>query len=85
LIAARYWLVLGAAMCMVAGARASAGEPPAPPPAPPQSTSPDVPDAEFIEFLGADDQGDAAWSELLNNAAARSQKPAAPPPQDAKQ
>jgi len=44
-----------------------------------------VPDEEFIEFLGADDHGDAAWSELLKNAAAHSQKPAAPPPQDAKQ
>ncbi|MGO9512040.1 MAG: hypothetical protein ACLP2F_00155 [Steroidobacteraceae bacterium] len=84
MIVARYWLVLGAAMWIAAGAAASAGEPPPPPPpTPPQSTSPDVPDEEFIEFLGADDHGDAAWSELLKNAAAR-QQPAAPPPQDAK-
>ncbi|MGO9426359.1 MAG: hypothetical protein ACLQAR_04885 [Steroidobacteraceae bacterium] len=84
MIAGRNWLVLGAAMWAVA----SAGQPPArpapPPPAPAESTSPNEPDEEFIEFLGADDHGDADWSELLKNAAANSQRPATPPPQDAK-
>ena len=64
------------------GVVASAGQPPPKPPQPPQSTSPEVPDGEFIEFLGADDHGDAAWWEMLKQAPAGSQKPPAPPPKD---
>jgi hypothetical protein len=71
-------------MCVVA----HAGDPPSPPkPAPatpPQSSSGDVPDAELIEFLGADDHGDAAWWEFLKKTPQGSQKPSAPPPEDAK-
>lgn len=65
MIAGRYWLVLSAAM----GLAAIAGQPPAPPPPPPsESSSQDTPDAEFIEFLGADDHGDAEWWEFLKKA-----------------
>ena len=67
LVAARYWLVLGTALMVAAGAgRSLASEPPSQP-TPPAET-PDVPDDEFIEFLGADDHGDAAWWEMLKNA-----------------
>jgi hypothetical protein len=44
-----------------------------------------TPNDEFIEFLGADDVGDAAWWEFLKNSAPRKGQPPAPPPQDAKQ
>jgi len=74
LSAARYWLVLGAALCVVAHAEQ-----------PPPPTSPDLPDEEFIEFLGADDHGDVAWWELLKKASPGTEEPTAPPPQDAKQ
>jgi hypothetical protein len=49
---------------------AIAGQPPAPPPPPPppESSSQDPPDAEFIEFLGADDHGDTEWWEFLKKA-----------------
>ena len=57
------------------GSGAAADPPaPAPPPvrqpAPPQSANADrpgttAPDEDFIEFLGADDVGDAAWWEFL--------------------
>jgi hypothetical protein len=51
------------------------------PPAPPV----DPADDEFIEFLGTDDVGDAAWWEFLKKSALGKDppKPAAPP-QDAK-
>jgi hypothetical protein len=75
---ARYWLVLSTALCAVA----FAGPPPAPARPPP---SPDAPDDEFIEFLGADDVGDAAWWEFLKKAAPRKDQHPAPPPQDTKQ
>jgi hypothetical protein len=42
-----------------------------------------VPDEEFIEFLGEDDHGDAAWSEFLKRA--QQQNPAPPPVQGTKQ
>jgi hypothetical protein len=75
----RYSLVLSAVIC----AGAFAGQPPpAPPPAPAQ----DTPDDEFIEFLGRDDVGDAAWWEFLKKSAPRKdQTPVPPPPQDTKQ
>ena len=60
---------------------------PNPPPGSTQSAAPpasqDVPDEEFIEFLGEDDHGDAAWSEFLKRA--QQQNPAPPPPQGTKQ
>jgi hypothetical protein len=40
-------------------------------------------DEGFIEFLGSDDVGDAAWWEFLKRAPPRGSNPAAPPPQDA--
>jgi hypothetical protein len=39
-----------------------------------------VPNDEFIEFLGADDVGDAAWWEFLKKAPPAGNRP---PPQDA--
>jgi hypothetical protein len=84
----RYRLVLGALLWAVA-VRA---QPPAavPAPAPPGRTqnaappaSQDVPDEEFIEFLGEDDHGDAAWSEFLKRAQHGAQNPT--PPQGTKQ
>jgi hypothetical protein len=53
----------------------------APDPAPPPPGAP--PDDSFIEFLGADDVGDAQWWEFLNNAEPLGEDPS-PPPQDAK-
>jgi hypothetical protein len=44
-----------------------------------------TPNDEFIEFLGADDVGDAAWWEFLKKSAPRREQPPVPPPQDAKQ
>ena len=86
----RYRLVLGA-LLWAAAVRA---QPPAPVPAPAppaaaghQPAAPpasqDVPDEEFIEFLGEDDHGDAAWSEFLKRAQHGAQNPA--PPQGTKQ
>jgi hypothetical protein len=51
--------------------------------APPPPASQDVPDEEFIEFLGEDDHGDVAWSEFLKGAQHGTQNP--PPPQGTKQ
>lgn len=80
-------LLLGMAVC----AAAIADPPPAPPRAPAteqeQRTPPAqaAPDDELIEFLGADDVGDAAWWEFLKTVPPRGENPPAPPPQDAKQ
>jgi hypothetical protein len=78
----RSWLLLGA-MCATASA-----EPPPPPPASPPVTTPAqstvAPDEAFLEFLGSDDVGDAAWWEFLKKAPPRGSVPPAPPPQDAK-
>jgi hypothetical protein len=43
-----------------------------------------APDEGFLEFLGSDDVGDAAWWEFLKKAPPRGSVPPAPPPQDAK-
>ena len=48
-----------------------------------------APNDDFIEFLGADDVGDAAWWEFLKKSAPQRAKPPAqppsqPPPQDSK-
>ena len=66
---------------VAAGAgRSFASQPPSQPT--PPATPPDLPDGEFIEFLGADDHGDAAWWEMLKQAPAGSQRPQAPAPKD---
>jgi hypothetical protein len=84
--------------CLLFGvvcATASATPPPATqvPPPPPQTTAPPAssakapatPDESFLEFLGSDDVGDAAWWEFLKKAPPRgSDPPPATPPQDAK-
>jgi hypothetical protein len=86
----------GGLLLSVLCATASAVPPPASPPAstpattpagtpaapPAQSTVP--PDEGFLEFLGSDDVGDAAWWEFLKRAPPRGSDPPAPPPQDAK-
>jgi hypothetical protein len=78
-----------AGVMLCAGAMA-APPPPAPPPQASSSgatqTSPQgTPDDDFIEFLGTDDVGDAAWWEFLKRAPPRGENPPATPPQDAKQ
>jgi hypothetical protein len=55
-----------------ASAAATGSAPPPPPPTPA--------DESFIEFLGSDDVGDAAWWEFLKNADPRAAKPPPPPP-----
>ena len=58
-----------------------------PPPETPLATEPptDEHDDDFIEFLGADDVGDAAWWEFLKKVPPRGENPPAPPPQEVKQ
>ena len=84
---ARICLLLGV-VCATANA-----EPPPPPPASP-AASPTAtasepatvaPDEGFLEFLGSDDVGDAAWWDFLKKAPPRGNVPPASPPQDAKQ
>ncbi|HMI75802.1 MAG TPA: hypothetical protein VK495_13945 [Steroidobacteraceae bacterium] len=84
------WVLLGA-WCVIANAQPPAAPPPSPPAATPattpattpaQSTAP--PDDGFLEFLGSDDVGDAAWWEFFKRAPPRGSDPPAPPPQDAK-
>jgi hypothetical protein len=81
--AGRICLLLGA-VC----ATANAEPPPAPPAASPTVTSPApgtvAPDEGFLEFLGSDDVGDAAWWDFLKKAPPRGTVPPASPPQDAK-
>jgi len=85
------WLALGAALWAVSAAGqppagAPAGQTPGRPPAATPSPPPtDAPDDEFIEYLGEDDHGDAAWSEMVKRAQPGTQKPAPPPPQSPKQ
>ena len=43
-----------------------------------------TPGDDFIEFLGADDVGDAAWWEFLKKVPPRGDNPPTQPPQDAK-
>lgn len=66
-------------MTGVISAASAAGSPPpsTPPPPPPPS------DESFIEFLGADDVGDAGWWEFLKNTDPQAQTSAPPP--DSKQ
>jgi hypothetical protein len=88
LISPKYWLLLGTALWVVGAAAQAQAPAPQPgksaPNAPPPSSS-DVPDEEFIEFLGEDDHGDTAWWEFLKKAPPAQRNPATPPPQGAKQ
>jgi hypothetical protein len=97
--AVRHWLTLGVMACAAAFAgQPPTPSPPAPPPPdaaraatpvvdPPAVDAPgaDAPDDEFIEFLGADDVGDAAWWAFLKKSALRKDSTSTTPPQDAKQ
>jgi hypothetical protein len=51
----------------------------------PPAASRSAPDDDFIEFLGRDDVGDAAWWEFLKKAPPRREIPPAAPPQETKQ
>jgi hypothetical protein len=80
---ARSWLLFGA-LCATANATPPAPSP-TPPPAPPRASTPaPPPDEGFLEFLGSDDVGDAAWWEFLKKAPPTGNNPPATPPQDAK-
>jgi len=89
----RQWLLIGAALCASALAdtppQTQTQTPPAPAPASqaPPASPPDAqaPDDDFIEFLGGDDVGDAAWWEFLKKGPPRGKDAPATPPQDAKQ
>jgi hypothetical protein len=80
-------------ICLLLGVvcAAAIAEPPAPPAASPPVTSAAsasatvAPDESFLEFLGSDDVGDAAWWDFLKKAPPRGNVPPASPPQDAKQ
>jgi hypothetical protein len=77
-----HWLFLGMVFC--AGAFAAPPPPSTPAPAAPSPSS-GAPDDDFIEFLGADDVGDAAWWEFLKKVPPRREGPPATAPQEAKQ
>jgi hypothetical protein len=79
---------------MVACAAAFAEQPPSQPPPPDAARQPKPaadasgaadPDGDFIEFLGADDIGDAALWAFLKKSAQRKDSTSTPLPQDAKQ
>jgi hypothetical protein len=78
-------LLIGVVFCAAATA---AQPPPAAPTTPPgsssQTSSDGVPDDDFIEFLGADDVGEAWW-EFLKKVPPRGDNPPATPPPEAKQ
>jgi len=77
-----YWWVAGLILCGLAFAAAGSPQPPA---AGQGQSRTGAPNDDFIEFLGADDVGDAAWWEFLKKSAPHRAKPPAPPPsQDSK-
>ena len=80
----RQWPLVAAVLCAMAVAAPPPPAAPQPPPVPP-AASPGAPDNDFIEFLGADDVGDAAWWEFLKKVPPRGDKPPATPPQEVKQ
>jgi len=81
-------------ICLLLGAVCAAANaaPPAPPSSEPPAASPagtsapatGAPDESFLEFLGSDDVGDAAWWDFLKKAPPRGNVPPDPPPQDVK-
>jgi hypothetical protein len=81
----RICLLLGV-VCAAANAAPPAPTPPAASPTVTSSApATGAPDESFLEFLGSDDVGDAAWWDFLKKAPPRGSVPPAPPPQDAKQ
>ena len=90
-----YWVGLSALLGAAALSAPPQGEPAeqrsalpgsVPGTAPLSATEDEVgPDDDLIEFLGADDVGDAAWWEFLKKSTQRMGQPPVPPPQDAKQ
>jgi hypothetical protein len=74
------WPLAGIVLC----AALAPGAPRAAPPPSSEAAPPDVPDDELIEFLGADDVGDAAWWDFLKTAPPRGDDTPAPQPEDAK-
>jgi len=81
----RICLLLGV-VCAAANAAPPAPTPPgASPPVASSAPATGAPDESFLEFLGSDDVGDAAWWDFLKKAPPRGNVPPAPPPQDAKQ
>jgi hypothetical protein len=83
---ARICLLLGVVCATANAAPPPASAPPAASPTVPASAPATVaPDEGFLEFLGSDDVGDAAWWDFLKKAPPRGNVPPASPPQDAKQ
>jgi hypothetical protein len=79
----KHWLILGAVL--YAGAAVAQTPSQQAPPnggrsqsAAPQAPPAGSPDEELIEFLGEDDHGDPAWSDMVKKA---QQQPGAPNPQ----
>ena len=89
--AARCGFALGVVMSALAFASQPPAATPATPPgtgdrggeAPAAATPTPTPNDEFIEFLGADDVGDAAWWDFLKNSAPHRDRQSVP--QDAGQ
>src|SRR6202790_4766304 len=85
-----HWLLVGVTVCAVASAAPPSPAPPAPQGAPqpqpqsPGAPAPGAPDGDFIEFLGGDDVGDAAWWEFLKRVPPRGGNPPATPPSGSK-
>src|ERR1700679_1120229 len=75
---ARSWLLF-CVLCATASATPPRATPTAPAPAqtptPPAKPPPPPPDESFLEFLGSDDVGDAAWWEFLKKAPPRGSDP----------
>ena len=82
-------------ICLLLGVVCAAANaaPPAPPSSEPPAASPTgtssapatgAQDESFLEFLGSDDVGDAAWWDFLKKAPPRGNVAPDPPPQDVK-
>ncbi len=70
---------------MSAAPRAQQATPPESASASAPASPQDTPDDSLLEFLGADDVGDADWWEFFKKAPPRGDSPPASPPRDAKQ
>jgi hypothetical protein len=80
----RVCLLLGV-VCAAANAAPPASAPPAASPTDTSSAAATgAPDESFLEFLGSDDVGDAAWWDFLKKAPPHGNVPPEPPPQDVK-
>jgi hypothetical protein len=79
-------------ICLLVGVVCAAANAAPPASAPPAASPTDIssapatgaPDESFLEFLGSDDVGDAAWWDFLKKAPPRGNVPPEPPPQDVK-